>query len=134
MTEKQILNDYEVSTELANMIGELALEKKAEDIVVMDVSKVAGFTNYFVIATANSDVHMKSIADYVEDELAQYKVKVWHKEGLENRTWILLDFVDVVFHIFDTETRAYYDLDTLWADAEKFIIRDEEDLTKNDEL
>lgn len=124
MTEKQNLNDVEVSRELANMIGELALEKKAEDIVVMDVRKIAGFTNYFVIATANSDVHLKSIADYIEDELTQYKVNVWNKEGYQNRKWILLDFVDVVVHIFDAETREYYDLDTLWADAEKIIVRD----------
>jgi ribosome-associated protein len=91
---------------------------------VIDVKKISGFTNYFVIATANSDVHLKSIADYIEDELAQYKVKAWKKEGYQNRKWILLDFVDVVVHIFDAETREYYDLDTLWADAEKIIVRD----------
>ena len=125
MAEKQVLNDKEISHELSKMIGELALEKQAEDIVVMDVSKIAGFTNYFVIATATSDVHMQSLADYIEDELSQYKVKVWHKEGFENRKWILLDFVDVVLHLFDSETREFYDLETLWADAEKTIIRDE---------
>ncbi len=126
MAEKQVLNDKEISHELAKMIGELALEKQAEDIVVMDVSKLAGFTDYFVVATATSEIHMKTLADYVEDELSQYKVKVWHKEGYENKKWILLDFVDVVFHLFDAETREYYDLETLWADAEKTIVRDEE--------
>jgi ribosome-associated protein len=107
------------------MIAELALEKKAEDIVVLDVAKQAGFTDYFVIASANSDVHMKTLADYIEDELSQYKVKVWQKEGYENLKWILMDFVDVVVHLFDRETRDYYDLETLWADAEKMIVRDE---------
>ncbi len=125
MAEKKIVNDTETSHELAKMIAELALEKKAEDIVVMDVSKLAGFTDFFVIATGNSDTHIKTLADYIEDELSQYKVKVWHKEGYANLKWILMDYVDVVVHIFDTETRDYYDLETLWADAEKIIVRDE---------
>ena len=125
MAEKKIVNDTETSHELAKMIAELALEKKAEDIVVMDVSKLAGFTDFFVIATGNSDTHSKALADYIEDELSQYNVKVWHKEGYANLKWILMDYVDVVVHIFDTETRDYYDLETLWADAEKIIVRDE---------
>ncbi|MEA2076438.1 MAG: ribosome silencing factor [Candidatus Marinimicrobia bacterium] len=125
MAKKKIVNDRKTSHELAEMIAELALEKKAEDIVVLDVSKQAGFTDYFVIATGNSDVHLKTLCDYIEDELSQYKVKVWHKEGYENLKWILMDYVDVVAHIFDSETREYYDLETLWADAEKIIVRDE---------
>ena len=125
MAKKNILNDKETSHELAKMIAELALEKKAEDVVVLDVAKQAGFTNYFVIASGNSDVHLKTLCDYIEDELAQYRVKVWQKEGYENLKWILMDFVDVVVHIFDRETREYYDLETLWADAEKMIIRDQ---------
>lgn len=124
MAEKNILNDKESSQELAQMIAELALEKKAEDVVVLDVAKQAGFTNYFVIATGNSDVHLKTLCDYIEDELSQYKVKVWQKEGYENLKWVLMDFVDVVVHLFDRETREYYDLETLWADAEKIIVRD----------
>ncbi len=124
MAEKNILNDKESSQELAQMIAELALEKKAEYVVVLDVAKQAGFTNYFVIATGNSDVHLKTLCDYIEDELSQYKVKVWQKEGYENLKWVLMDFVDVVVHLFDRETREYYDLETLWADAEKIIVRD----------
>ncbi|MCF7832753.1 MAG: ribosome silencing factor [Candidatus Marinimicrobia bacterium] len=125
MAENKIVNDTETSHELAKMIAELALEKKAEDVVVMDVSKLAGFTNYFVIASANSTTHLKSLSDYIEDELSNYKVKVWHKEGLVNLKWILMHYVDVVVHLFDPETREYYDLETLWADAEKIIVRDE---------
>ncbi|RKY53858.1 MAG: ribosome silencing factor [Candidatus Neomarinimicrobiota bacterium] len=124
MAETKVVNDTETSYELAKMIAELALEKKAEDIVVMDLSKLSGFTNYFVIATGNSDIHIKSLADYIEDELSQYKVKVWQKEGYVNLKWILMDYVDVVVHIFDAETREYYDLETLWADAEKIVVRD----------
>lgn len=126
MAEKNIPNDNDTSQELATVIAELALEKKGEDIVVMDVKKQAGFTNYFVIASANSSVHLKTLADHIEDELSQYKVKVWQKEGYENLKWILMDYVDVVVHLFDKETRDYYDLETLWADAEKIIVRDED--------
>jgi len=125
MAEKRIVNDKDTSHELAKMIAELALEKKGEDIVVLDVKEQAGFTNYFVIASANSDTHMKSLADYIDDELSRYKVKVWQKEGYENLKWILMDYVDVVVHLFDRETREYYDLETLWADAETMIVRDE---------
>jgi ribosome-associated protein len=116
--------DKETSQELAMKISELALEKKAEDVVLMDVADIAGFTNYFVIATGNSDVHIKTLSDHIEDALSQYKVKVWHKEGYENLKWVLMDYVDVVVHIFDAKTRDYYDLETLWSDAEKIILSD----------
>lgn len=125
MAEQIMTNDKELSHELAKMVAELALEKKGENIVVMDVSKIAGFTDYFVVITATSDIHMKALGNYIEDELSTYKVKVWHKEGYENLKWILMDYVDVVVHIFDPETRDFYDLETLWADAEKIIVRDE---------
>lgn len=125
MTEHAVISDKKSSHDLAIMISELALEKKAEDVVVMDVSEIAGFTDYFVIATGNSDVHIKTLTDYIEDELSQYKVKVWHKEGYENLKWVLMDYVDVVVHLFNAKTRDYYDLETLWADAEKILVRDE---------
>lgn len=114
------------SYELAQKISELALEKKAEDVVIIDFDGVAGFTDYFVMATGNSDAHIKTLSDHIEKTLSQYKVKVWHKEGYENLKWVLMDYVDVVVHIFDTETRAYYDLETLWADARQIIVRDEQ--------
>lgn len=114
------------SYELAQKISGLALEKKAEDVVIIDLAGVAGFTDYFVMATGNSDVHIKTLSDYIEKSLSKYKVKVWHKEGYENLKWVLMDYVDVVVHIFDAETRAYYDLETLWADARQIIVRDEQ--------
>lgn len=124
MAQRTITKDKDTSHNLAIMISELALEKKAENIVVMDVKEIAGFTNYFVIASGNSDTHLKTLADYIEDELSQYKVKVWHKEGYENLKWILMDYINVVVHLFDIETRKLYDLETLWADAEKILISD----------
>jgi ribosome-associated protein len=125
MAERAEAFDKEASRELATKISELALEKKAEDVVLMDVAEIAGFTNYFVIVSGNSDAHIKTIADHIEDALSRYKVKVWHKEGYENLKWVLMDYVDVVVHIFDAKTRTYYDLETLWSDAKKIIVRDE---------
>jgi len=125
MAERAEAFDKEASRELAMKISELALEKKAEDVVLMDVADIAGFTNYFVIATGNSNTHIKTISDHIEDALSRYKVKVWHKEGYVNLKWVLMDYVDVVVHIFDEKTRGYYDLETLWSDAQKIIVRDE---------
>lgn len=112
------------SYELAQKITELALEKKAEDVVMIDLEGIAGFTDYFVLVTGNSDVHIRALTDHIEKSLSLYKVKVWHKEGYENLKWVLMDYIDVVVHIFDAETRAYYDLETLWADARQILVRD----------
>ncbi|MFO7841207.1 MAG: ribosome silencing factor [Fidelibacterota bacterium] len=127
MVKPLAANKKEASRELALKIAELALEKKAEDVVIMDVEEISGFTNYFVIATGNSDVHLKTLSDHIQNTLSEYKVKLWHKEGYENLQWVLMDYVDVVVHLFDHETRDYYDLEALWADAKKILLRQPED-------
>jgi ribosome-associated protein len=124
MNERTDVNST-ASYELAKAISELALEKKAEEVVIIDLEGVAEFTDYFVIATGNSDTHIKSLTDHIEKALSEHKVKVWHKEGYENLKWVLMDYVDVVVHIFDAKTREYYDLETLWSDAEQILVRDE---------
>ena len=90
-----------------------------------DVSETTNADHFNYEKTINSDTHVKGMVDYIEDELSHYKVKVWHKEGYINLEWILMDYVDVVVHLFDAKTREYYDLETLWADAEKIVVRDE---------
>ncbi len=126
MAEKAASDAKKEARELALKISELAIEKKAEDIVVMDVDEVAGFTSYFVIATGNSEVHLKTLSDHIEDSLSQYRIKLWHKEGYQNLQWVLMDYIDVVVHLFDRETREYYDLESLWADAKMLRVTDEE--------
>lgn len=96
------------------------LEKKAQDIVVMDLRNVKNaICDYFVLCSGNSDTQIDAIATSVEEEV--YKASrqdPWHKEGKLNREWILLDYVDVVAHVFKKDRRSFYDLEQLWGDAE----------------
>lgn len=103
--------------QLAEKAAELADGKKAEDIVLMDLREVTNFADYFVLCTATSDVQLRAVADAVLDGLADLEHKVWHSEGYEARSWILLDYVHVVVHVFLPETRGYYALEKLWGDA-----------------
>ena len=107
------------SHEIAQLIAKVADAKKAEDITILDMRKVAGFTDYFVICHGTSDIQVKAISDAIEDELLIHKVKYWHREGYTNRQWILLDYIDVVCHIFNKTQREFYNLEKLWADAGK---------------
>jgi ribosome-associated protein len=103
--------------QLALRAIELALGKKAEDVVLIDLRRVTNIAEYFVVCTAGSDVQVRAIADAVVDGLAAAKHKVWHSEGYQVRSWILLDYVDVVVHVFLPEARTYYALERLWGDA-----------------
>jgi len=106
------------SHDIAHLISQAADSKKAENITILDMKKVAGFTDYFVICHGTSEVQVKAIADAIEEELLKHKIKYWHREGYENRQWILLDYIDVVCHVFNQSQRHYYNLEKLWADAD----------------
>lgn len=92
-------------------------DKKGQDLVVLDISHVAIFTDYFVIATGISPIHVKALADEVESELVEQGYSLRNKEGYQDGRWILLDFYDVIVHIFTSDEREYYDLERLWSDA-----------------
>ncbi|MGD1889798.1 MAG: ribosome silencing factor [Cyclobacteriaceae bacterium] len=94
-------------------------EKKAEDIVILDLRKVkTAVADFFVICSGNSDTQLDAIADSVEKEVKQRSGDYpWHREGKENREWILLDYVSVVAHIFKRDRREFYALEELWGDA-----------------
>jgi ribosome-associated protein len=96
---------------------ELLQSIKGEDVLVLDLRDVADFTDYFLISTGNSDVHVKALADAVLEGMKGSGHRPWHIEGYEGRTWILFDFVDVVVHIFQPEARVFYGLERLWGDA-----------------
>ncbi|MDD3806619.1 MAG: ribosome silencing factor [Candidatus Marinimicrobia bacterium] len=106
------------SHEIAHLISQAADSKKAEDIVILDMKKVADFTDYFVICHGTSNMQVKAICDAIEETLLKYDIKYWHREGYENQQWILLDYIDVVCHIFNQSKRSYYNLEKLWADAD----------------
>ncbi|BFN37766.1 ribosome silencing factor [Fidelibacter multiformis] len=119
MKEKKISEEKTyTSHDIAHLISQAADSKKAENITILDMKKVAGFTDYFVICHGTSEVQVKAIADAIEEELLKHKIKYWHREGYENRKWILLDYIDVVCHVFNQSQRHYYNLEKLWADAD----------------
>ena len=113
------------SQELAREAARLTLTKRAEDVVILDLRGLDGVCDFFVIATGNSEVQVRAIADAVEEGLRESRgIKPWHSEGFEARRWILLDYVDVVVHVFHTRAREYYLLDKLWGDAAREDVAD----------
>lgn len=97
-------------------------EKKAEDIVVLDVRGIASFTDYFVICTGTSHRQIETIADEVNESLRGLSKKPVHVEGYPRGEWVLMDYIDFVVHIFTRSSREYYDLERLWGDAEKLAV------------
>jgi len=94
-----------------------ALSKKARAPVALDLRELQGVCDYFFICSGSSEVQVKAIAEAVEEALSQHEVRPWHIEGFESRRWVLLDYVEVVVHVFHEKTREYYMLDRLWGDA-----------------
>jgi len=102
------------------LIKTLLEDKKAEDISVLDVRKHTNIADYFIIATANSSVHAKALAEHLEKELKNIGITIDHVEGLnEHAQWILIDLLDIIVHIQTKEAREYYNLDWLWSNAER---------------
>jgi ribosome-associated protein len=113
------------SKELAFSIADQILQKKGSNIIVMDISKLTTVTDYFVICSVSSDTQVKAISEFVKDETRKMDERPWHNEGYTSFSWVLLDYVDVVVHIFLDDTRKFYNLEGLWADAEITEIKDE---------
>jgi ribosome-associated protein len=105
------------SREIARLCVHAAMEKKAEDPLILDVRKLCSFTDYFVIISGRSTRHVQGLAEAIEDELRSKKLSAGKSEGLQEGTWVLLDYNDVVVHIFYAETRKFYDIEGLWHDA-----------------
>lgn len=102
------------------------LDKKAHDVVVIDLRGISGVAEFFVIGTGDSDLQVRAIANSVRDRIRDAcDERVWHKEGLDHLEWVLLDYVDCVVHIFNGEKRAHYDLERLWGEAPIETVPDE---------
>lgn len=108
---------------LLKTITDSALEKKGKQIAILDLQGLTSMTDYFVIITGDSDTHIKAISEHIIEQLKKKKIRIYHKEGFEALRWVLLDYVDVIVHIFRGETREYYGLEKLWADAKiEFVL------------
>jgi ribosome-associated protein len=112
------------SREIARLCVQTALDKKAEDPVILDVRKLCSFTDYFVIMSGRSTRHVQGLADAIESELRSKRLSTSKAEGLNEGTWVLLDYNDIVVHIFYAETRKFYDIEGLWHDAPRVNLRD----------
>jgi len=112
------------SSTLAAKIASLAQTRKASDVVIMNLRKLTSVTDYFVVCSADSDVQAKAIANAVEDGVRGLGMNPWHREA-GSTNWILLDYVDVVLHVFHKSTRQFYSLERLWGDAEIKHVDDE---------
>ena len=112
-------------TELVIEAAEAASSKKADRIVILDVSELLVITDHFLICSGNNERQVRTIADEVEKQLLEArKVKPFRREGQREGRWILLDYVDFVVHVFGPEERDYYDLERLWADAPRIPFED----------
>lgn len=120
-------NDDVAAEALRDLIVKGMLEKKAQEVVVMDLRRVKNaICDFFVIGSGNSDTQIDAIASSVEEEVWKgSQQNPWHQEGRTNREWILVDYVDVIAHIFNKERRTFYDLEQLWGDAEIKYIADD---------
>ena len=119
--EKQISAALEpseqASRDLAHHIAALLLDKKAADVLILNVREKASYADFFVIASGESERQVSAMAEYLQEKLRERRLHPLGVEGKESGSWVLLDFGEVVAHLFFSETRAFYDLEGLWADA-----------------
>ncbi len=104
----------------ALQVARAGLDKKAEDVLVLDVRGLTSYADYFVLMTADSERQASAIADNVDQKLKEQGASKVGVEGYESGRWILIDYGDVVAHVFNREARGFYDLEGLWADAPRF--------------
>ncbi len=110
--------------EMAKIAIKAMEDKKAEDIRVIDISQVSVIADYFIIANGNNRSQIQALSDAVEEALGRAGYPLKQKEGYHNANWVLLDFGDVIFHIFDKENRLFYDLERLWFDGKTVDVKE----------
>lgn len=99
-------------------------DKKAEDIAIIDISEVSVIADYFIIAGGNNKSQIQALSDVVDEKLGRAGLPLKQIEGYNNANWILLDFGDIIVHIFDKENRLFYDLERIWCDGKKIELND----------
>ena len=105
------------SVDIAKKAVEAALDKQAADILMLDISQISHFSDYFVICTADSERQIHAICDAIDDALSREGSKLYRREGKEDSGWVLLDFGQVIVHVFSTPQREYYSIEDLWGEA-----------------
>lgn len=110
------------SLALAQRAAQIALDNKAQDVVLLDLRGVSDMTDFFIIASGTSDTAVRSIGQHVLEEMKKEGTPATHVEGIEKGRWVLLDYVDFVVHVFHPTLRNFYQLERLWADAEQIPV------------
>ena len=123
---------YDKSREMASLAYHALEEKKAENITMIDIEQVSTLADYFIIASGKNRNQVQAMADEVDEVLGRAGYEVRHKEGYQTASWVLLDYGDLVIHIFDTQNRLFYDLDRIWRDGKAVSIEELEEGKKND--
>lgn len=106
------------SREMAKIAFDALDDKKGINITVIDISKISVLADYFIIAGGNNENQVKALANNVEEQFAKSKISAKHIEGYNNANWILMDFSDVIVHVFNEEDRLFYDLERIWRDGQ----------------
>lgn len=124
MQNKKLKKEVHDKTALERAIicAHAAMDNKAEDLVVLDVQGISSFTDYFVIMSGRSSRHVQGLAEALEGAMRSKRISAAKAEGIQDGMWVLLDFGDVVVHIFYHEQRSFYDLEGLWHDAPRVEI------------
>lgn len=105
------------SKEMARIAYHALSDKKGEDIKVIDITSISVLADYFIIANGNSDSQVNALVDNVEEELHKAGYSLRQREGQASGSWVLLDFGDIIVHVFDKENRLFYDLERIWKDG-----------------
>ncbi len=113
------------SREKAILSARAAVKKKAFDVVILEVIKITTIADYFLICSGDSRRQVRAVMDHIDRELSKVGITPLHIEGIETCRWVLVDYDDLIIHIFDNQTRLYYDLDRLWGDAPKVLFTEE---------
>lgn len=116
---RPLLNSKKKAIEAAK----IANSKKAKDTLILELKNLSTFTDYFVICSGESSIQVKTIAEAIEEKFSKNKIFLLGREGLSPAHWVLLDYGDVVIHIFNEESRAYYELEKFWLDAPRISIK-----------
>jgi ribosome-associated protein len=118
-------DQHELIRTAALKAAQYAIEKKALDVHVLDLTKITSMTDFFVVATGDSDRQVKAIAENVIVQMRDTEgIIPWRSEGWDSLRWVLIDFVDFVVHVFQSEARLYYNIERLWADAPTITVED----------
>ncbi len=112
------------SKEMARIAYDALSDKKGEDIKIIDITGVSVLADYFIIANGNSDSQVNALVDNVEEELHKAGYHLKQREGHANSSWILLDFGDIIVHVFDKENRLFYDLERIWKDGRDITLEE----------